>query len=565
MSPIDKLKRKRSKSRESAPSRSPSPKMDSLYLDYEQTQEGPSNNGKYEINKENIDPALLQQLVDLADNRSMASLEEFGNKCIHHQKQQEEFLDSLCREFREMQSRVGKVKDVVDTLEEDNRKIKDLDYSSINYGKAFDVQPPSEYSPTDVLKNKERESLFLHYFPYANQARKYDGKLMPVRDFLRNVNRAQERVNLSEKEFKTELLASTQGEIRDHLDVWVDSGDSLKDIYFKLLQIYDHRMTPLRASQLLDSFRINKNMTLAEINTKIAKLASLANAHYTDTVYRHFRTNEMSINKFFSVLPKHARFLAQYQHSKLLKNLGKSPTFAELMKQLRLCQEQIEDDIRSNALPSDKFRQKPRIPFNRFKSSPNFMPQTNTVTTYNNNSNFPQRRVWNSRQPTYRGNYRGNTTFRSSPTYSNNTYNRPGNSSFSPRTNMNTGNSYKPRYQAPSNRGNFMNQRSQRGRGGQWSPNKSYFPRNDMQKKNFSSANTTPLGTDCSLCGIKSHSWLKCTNMKTDQGKLITIGPTSEPCKKCPKNIGPLRHPEKFCPYRPKGPWAHKNPANRKD
>ena len=564
MSPIDKLKRKRSKSRESAPSRSPSPKMDSLFLDYD-PQEGPSNK-TYEFTKENIDPALLQQLVNMADNKSMASLEEFENKCVSHQRQQEAFLDSLCREFREMQTHVGKVKDVVDNLEEDNRKIKDLDYNSINYGKAFDVLPPTEFSPTDVLKNnKERETLFLHYFPYANQSRKYDGKLMPVRDFLRNVNRAQERINLSEKEFKTELLAATQGEIRDHLDVWVDSGDSLKDIYFKFLQIYDHRMTPLRATQLLDSFRITKNMTLADINTKIAKLASLANAHYKDTAYRHFRTNEMSIKKFFNALPKHARFLAQYQHSKLLKNLGKSPTFAELMKQLRLCQEQIEDDIRNNAIPSDRYRQRPRNSFNRFKPLPNFVPKTNTVTTYNNNNNFPQRKTWNSRPSNSRGNFkRGNTSFRPSPNF-NNYRKQDSSSQFVKKNNDSTTSNYNSNFQKPSNRGNFTNQRSRGNRGNRWNSNRSYYPRNNTTGRNFSSANTTPLGTDRSLCGIKGHSWLKCTNMKTDQGKLITIGPTSEPCKKCPKNVGPLRHPEKFCPYRPKGPWAHKNPANKKD
>ena len=81
----------------------------------------------------------------------------------------------------------------------------------------------------------------------------------------------------------------------------------------------------------------------------------------------------------------------------------------------------------------------------------------------------------------------------------------------------------------------------------------------------FSSANMTPIGPKCSLCGYGGHIPLVCPNMQNDQGRKITVAPTLEPCTKCPKGVGPLRHPERNCPYRPKGPWANRNQSTKKD
>ena len=69
----------------------------------------------------------------------------------------------------------------------------------------------------------------------------------------------------------------------------------------------------------------------------------------------------------------------------------------------------------------------------------------------------------------------------------------------------------------------------------------------------------------CTLCGNTDHRAVEgCKFMRTDQGKQVTVIPTSLPCRKCPSNVKPMRHPEKFCPYRPKGPLANVNPDNIK-
>jgi len=74
------------------------------------------------------------------------------------------------------------------------------------------------------------------------------------------------------------------------------------------------------------------------------------------------------------------------------------------------------------------------------------------------------------------------------------------------------------------------------------------------------SKNTSEMSPYCPLCGFQGHTAASgCPYMQTDQGKRVTVWPTSYACTKCPANQKALRHPEEFCPFRINGPLALKD------
>jgi hypothetical protein len=81
---------------------------------------------------------------------------------------------------------------------------------------------------------------------------------MDIIEFLNAVNAAQEDCKLSEKEFKSMLLACSTGRPHSLLMEWIANGDDVPTIYHNLLLHFDKRISPETARLQLYSYKAPK-------------------------------------------------------------------------------------------------------------------------------------------------------------------------------------------------------------------------------------------------------------------------------------------------------------------
>ncbi len=493
------------------------------------------------------DPLHKDHLKELAKTKSVTSLYDIEEKIIQYQRERMEdqretkrAITSLSHQMDELTKLCSYNCTEIGGIKKDKARLKEFTRIDAKFGKCFELKGPTTFSPVPTLKDPFQARQHYKIFPFINSTRKYDPKekqSMPIRSFLTSINRAQERLNLSEEEFKQELLEATQGEIREHLDVWIESNDSIDDLYFKLVSIYDKRITHEKAQKMLDDFKITKDMSLMDITSEIAKLACYANSHYPTSDVRTFRINETSINALYRVLPRQSKFLAKSKHMELtqLKD-GKAVSFSELVTRLRMSQEQIEDDIRHSVAEEQTSTENKTTPFRRNGyMSYKYRPKVNSINShgvYDSPISGSNEKNIVSDHPLV--NPPENKSHRNQRNWapSNNNYNNVNN----------------------YNNNRFQNRRDNYRGNSNGSQNFNGYKRGQNYERN-----KLPLKLYCSLCGFTDHTPVSgCRFMVTDQGGRITVCPTSEPCTKCPANVKPLRHPEANCPYRRGGPLAHK-------
>ena len=571
--------RSRSSSRSSDQSRrakSTSPLRNDIVEEIEVHEDITSENGATaeEIQEEALrkylkDPLIKEQFLKLINSKSLDSLQNLENKVVKYQLEKDnetsQMIASLCRQMDELTAKTSKNEDAIEQFEIEKNRLKSFN-ADIKYSKFFDLLPPTKFSDTNTLDKKEQETRFLHNFPYANKPKKYDGKNLSIRDFLCQINRAQEKLNLSKEEFISELLASTQSEIREHIEVWKDGGESLEDLYFKLLSMYDTRMTPDQARNQLEAFQMDKSKKLSDITATISRLSTLANSHYPTKSVRAIRANEDSIKTLLKLLPPTSKYLAKSEITKLSLTLDREPHFHELVARLLISQDQINEDIKlhSKEKTKDSIYKFSKPTFNKSKF-------TRTPTYRSNNAYQPRPKIHiteakpkfpnknDKRQDFSLQNKNGNSSFNRNNFNQNSSSNR-NNSNQNASNNCNNFNQNRSNNRNSNFRNNkYNNQNSYNSNG--------YPPRNNSNSFNGNRFRSNNYGSQkgfydkrpyCSLCGYKTHTAVEgCPYMVTDDGhQLKNISPTSGPCTKCPPNVNPLRHPEQHCPFRPKGPFA---------
>jgi hypothetical protein len=92
---------------------------------------------------------------------------------------------------------------------------------------------------------------------------------MNVREFLTNLNLAQEQCRLSEQEFLARMLATSTAGAHKLIQMWTDNGNNVAQIYESLLIHYDKRPSAEEAKASLFSYKVAKNEDLAKAEAKI--------------------------------------------------------------------------------------------------------------------------------------------------------------------------------------------------------------------------------------------------------------------------------------------------------
>ena len=261
---------------------------------------------------------IIIQLEEIVKQRKELENEEKQDQILALQKQ----IELMSATFQE--------------LEEEKKRIVCLNKTELMYGRtANHIDPPSEFSEMPVLRIDSKKSEFYHCFPFAKGFKKFDPKYHNITDFLQDCNRAQKKLNLSQEEFIEEFMSATQGDIRKNINIWLTTGETLTDIYFKLINMYDKQMTFDQARKELDDFKLTKDMNFTKLVSEIARLASIANSHYPAGEIK-YRINEDATRTLIKCLPQTSHHIANNEMAKLIRALGEVPTFTELVSRLRM-------------------------------------------------------------------------------------------------------------------------------------------------------------------------------------------------------------------------------------
>jgi hypothetical protein len=513
---------------------SPAPRM--------RNTEQPSSSAMEQILTEELDPALLESiqftkchpigaiLVKLAsDNTALAKKANLRGV--------ETNINDLCTSFHTaMQIEKEQRLDELSTAHEDIEHAiihKDLNSHKLNTS----VHPPHYFSETPKItsaaKSAEIQKLFPHNFKFSGSKTDH----MSVVEFLHILTTAQEQMHLTEKEFINRMILCSTGLAHELLTEWKANGENVDSIYHNLLVNFDRRLSPNEAKNQLQSYKVSKNTSLAAAESKIMLLAGRAAALYPEGPSSTSIYNMESCNTMINSLPRSSQAMVSNLFYQISARLGRAATFAELSKAMNLYRPTIDEDIRSHG--GENFLRTRRAPQAniRGRSRPKY---TSFVVT----TNQPRNQVAMNRYGVAQARKlaRAGATMKLGNSYNNST-------SFTPKPlklqTYNTNKFGKQHHNAHKNHGH-----------GHHNNNNSHA--RPMLKRD-SNGKFIRSNQNCLLCGTAGHNASSCRIMRDDNGEVVQMIPPHGTCTKCPARIRPrLHHPEKYCPYRPTGPWAHK-------
>jgi hypothetical protein len=399
------------------------------------------------------------------------------------------------------------------SIEQRNHEIEmNMVYKELNSHKInATIDPPDNFSAIPVITTATKLAEVNKVFPRQNKFAGFakDGG-MGIVEFLNCLNTAQEQCKLSEPEFINRILAGSTGPAHDLILEWKANGMDAAAIYHNLLVNYDRRLTPEDARARLISYKVGRNGSLAEAESKIIRWIGRAAVTYPIGESRSSYYNLEGCNALIRALPPYSSQIANNLYSSLTAKLGRACTLLELSQGLNLHRSNIDKDIKEHG--SQMMKTKP-------------MHQTKirfrTPVKYSVNS-------VEASPPTHNP----------KPIFKKRTEN-----SYTPRP--------KPLMKNFQNKGNFSSRKINNNRPS-WKKNTNF------KRGNFS--NNRLQTNKCLQCGLRDHTSKDCKNIRDDKGNPVQMISGYGVCSKCPRYIFPrLHHSEELCPYRPKGPLAKRN------
>jgi hypothetical protein len=200
---------------------------------------------------------------------------------------------------------------------------------------------------------------------------------MNVREFLTNLNLAQEQCRLSEQEFLARMLASSTAGAHELIQMWIDNGNNVAQIYESLLIHYDKRHSAEEAKASLFSYKVAKNEDLAKAEAKIMIWVGTPAKAIPAGPSRVQYTNLEGCQALIRALPDWSKINVSNLYESLSAKLGRTLTFTELHQALHALRPNIDKDIKHNGIDSQ------RPP--RFNNNMNKSPQ-NKYSSYNLNA-----------------------------------------------------------------------------------------------------------------------------------------------------------------------------------
>jgi hypothetical protein len=446
------------------------------------------------------------------------------------------------------------------------------------------IEAPTSFSPVPTLDTPRKTADVMKLLPSG--AHKFSGAPngTSIVEYLYNLNQVQEQCHLSLSEFYKIMLASTTGAPYTYIMGAVLNEEDPTNIYHNLILRYDDRLQPEEARIKLYAYKVPKTSTLAQAETVIHELATLATSSLPKGASRKSAFNHEVVNALFRALPHQSATMARNLYSSLSAKLTVGATAGQLSRMLNLYRHTINEDIRMNGVNENK-----SAPFNN-----NFGNRFFRRTTPLNRGNTPKRYV------TYNITAAAPVPAQTVP--------RPNNvSQWKARTGPSGPANGRPNFGSPRPFSNYRNPNYQPNRGQFYRPNppnpnfspiqanaprgryngRGSFNRNFIVGRATGFLNPThiqrgmqeakrlaragarsnpgfmkganPSKDYCSLCGKQDHRAVdECPYMVNDAGRKVPVMPCKDTCPDCPPSIKVrLNHPSFICPYRqPFGPLS---------
>ena len=498
-------------------------------------EEGPphTNRGNYkrrhdqdEEEDDNGPPRYLTYTQNHPMGRLFLAL--FRENVKNSKKELDINIDDLCCDFYhamqlERDNTHRTVQQAAKGMEQDFLN-RDLNAHTVN----MSFPPPSNFSKHPTRNTVQQKSDCLRQFPTRP---KFGGTgkdgTMDIIEFLNAVNAAQEDCKLSEKEFKSMLLACSTGRPHSLLMEWIANGDDVPTIYHNLLLHFDKRISPETARQQLYSYKAPKTTTLAGAEAHIMALASRASSMIPAGPTRTSTFNLEAIQALIRCLPKYSSDLVLTKFNELTARQRHAPTAAELSRMLYTSRHVIDQDIKAhgNDKREDKTTANPAkgkrgVRNNKYASS-------YAVAHVDPDIEYEYVAIPKGSRPRYE------PSDSLASTYAAHGEKAPPHSHKYPRDKQD-------RHATP--------ERNKSGR---------FVAKHGDKSKQH----TRPKGPTkyCSLCGQSSHTITQgCPNMVNNEGKLVSVMPTMGTCPACPPKIKHrLNHPSTLCPFRRGAPLEH--------
>ena len=307
-------------------------------------------------NNEETQGRLNRTLQDPVGNL-IVRLVDHHNKTLPPEEEPIE-LDTVCKAF-DNKLQLNK-KDITELIENSAKDLKsDIFHKELNFHLLNPrYVPPSKFSSVDVLNSSAKSSEALKLFP-SNLKSKFSGLKGDgpnLSEFLFNISYAQERLNLSEKEFKMKLLTSLTGPAHEDIRNLVEQGDTVTSIYHNLASMYDSTPEPNKAKQDLLKFKIPKRWDLYKTQNHILSLSNSAARLYKDAKIRKIIANTEASQSFIRSLPPASSKFARTKYNEFLTSqahINADPLFVDFIRFLNKYQDDINDDIKQNGSSYD--------------------------------------------------------------------------------------------------------------------------------------------------------------------------------------------------------------------
>ena len=353
------------------------------------------------------------------------------------------------------------------------------------------IEPPKEFGTRNQLHKPEVLRMAMMLFPKT----KYDNSNSSgdITEFLERTVQAQKRILLNESEYLEMLLMCTTGEAHTQLKLYIDNGESISSIFFRLLTLFDKSLTIDAARNQLHNLKGHKGDTLASLEAKILKLSAIVGRQWKSGEMRQNFCDLGNCQTLIYSLPDKGsdsiRKRVQQNFNMLAAQLNRAPTFAEFMAALQNYTEQINAALKETGDSNREY----------MRHNNNVSARKNDYRNKKFNINSVQNKQFNS-----------------------------GNRNYTP------------------------NQDRLNGRQGSYNKNGNWNQGKSKNYQNFSASRGDQVPR-CSLCRSTRHTASQgCRRMVNKDGQVVLVAPVQERCPICYDKTGyDYFHPTAYC-YRKK-------------
>ena len=273
-------------------------------------------------------------------------------------------VPELCKAFQETLS--VKKEELENAIKSSSTTIKQEIYDrSLNYHMVNPlIKIPEYFSPVNTLTTVSKQMDAVKLFP-QNKLR-FTGEPNklgpPIAEWIYQMNSAQQKLKLSEEEFKERLLTSTTSYAHRLLRTLIAEQDSISSIYHKLMVMFDFSISPEQAKSELLRFKIHRRSTLIKGQAKILELASAAARMFPEGDLRKSYSNAEACTALIRSLPQDSSTKVASLYNQMISAVAdktKIPLFTELVLYLNPYRNQIDKDIAKNGSSFEVLEREP--------------------------------------------------------------------------------------------------------------------------------------------------------------------------------------------------------------